>query len=180
MEKWQEQWDRVGRYYERLERLNRGLPHDSPSDAFYMDDVNAFFQNCYHLKDWLKNDDAYLRRCGAVTNQEVERNRREIEDNVSYITELAICADICNATNYLYAHSTSSCESRAKHLALDRPPRSQKERSLGARDLYLVLGAAEQAGAAILRIAIRIDPDGEDAFTVATAAVRSWELYLGL
>jgi len=52
---WIEQWERVLRWYARFSRTNEGREHTDASDN-YQDEVYAFFQNCFHLKDWIKND----------------------------------------------------------------------------------------------------------------------------
>jgi len=54
--KYREQYDRMKRWYIRFASLNQGRPHNVPSDN-YLEDIYAFFMNCYHLKDWIKNDD---------------------------------------------------------------------------------------------------------------------------
>src|SRR5438105_1733230 len=54
---WREQWDRVQRWYQRLVGIAVGRPHNMDLDS-YWDDVLGFFQNCFHFKDWLKNDPA--------------------------------------------------------------------------------------------------------------------------
>ena len=53
MERYREQLARTRRYYERFKKLNDGKAQEPSSEA-NMDDIYAFFQNCYHLKDWLK------------------------------------------------------------------------------------------------------------------------------
>ena len=87
-----EQLERTKRYFTRFKKINDGKLHDQSSQN-YDDDVYAFFQNCYHLKDWIKNDPA----CVGWSN---------VEDCISRNTDLSICADLCNAL---------------KHLALTRP-----------------------------------------------------------
>lgn len=44
---YREQYDRVKRWYERFSTTNQGRLHDTPSDN-YLDEIYAFFQNCYH------------------------------------------------------------------------------------------------------------------------------------
>jgi hypothetical protein len=51
-----EQYRRMMRSYERFASIDRGRVYD-PSSESYDDEVFAFFLNCYHLKDWIKNDD---------------------------------------------------------------------------------------------------------------------------
>lgn len=61
------------------------------ADAIY-DFAYAFFQSCYHLRDWLVSD-------GAATEN-------EMKTLFTSSIELQLCRDICNAT---------------KHLQYDRP-----------------------------------------------------------
>ena len=61
----------------------------------YQDDVWSFFQNCWHLKDWVKHDP-------LVTPEVKER----IRDAVHASRMLAIANDMANGT---------------KHLKLDEP-----------------------------------------------------------
>jgi hypothetical protein len=49
MNEYKQQYDRVGRFFSRLTNQNR-------SQIDYEDDLWAFFQNCWHLKDWIKID----------------------------------------------------------------------------------------------------------------------------
>jgi hypothetical protein len=83
-----EQLERVKRFLNRIEDQDR----DSTQ---YDDDLWSFFQNCYHLKDWIRNDP-------VVPNQV----KRTVEEFVRRNDELRICADLAN---------------RSKHLKLDRP-----------------------------------------------------------
>jgi hypothetical protein len=47
---WREQYDRMVRWYDRFETIVLGRPHVMAGDN-YVDEVYAFFQNCYHVKD---------------------------------------------------------------------------------------------------------------------------------
>lgn len=80
-------------YKSQLARVRRFLmriqTHNRSSDD-YDDDMWSFFQNCWHLKDWIKND------------QNVPASvRGSIERNVKLSPELLICADLANATKHL-------------------------------------------------------------------------------
>jgi hypothetical protein len=87
MNEYKQQYDRVGRFFSRLTNQNR-------SQLDYEDFLWAFFQNCWHLKDWIKND---------VT---IPQNIRDkIENEVKQYNSLMIVADLAN---------------RSKHLALTR------------------------------------------------------------
>jgi hypothetical protein len=69
-----------------LERINR----QDRSPIEYEDDVWSFFQNCWHLKDWVKNDPSVPRRV-----------RKSIEKLVEAPRPLKICGDLANATKHL-------------------------------------------------------------------------------
>jgi hypothetical protein len=60
-----------------------------------LDNLYHFFQDCWHLKDWIKNDDTLSQNTRKTILSEAERT-----DSLSY------CADLANGS---------------KHLKLDRP-----------------------------------------------------------
>ena len=79
----EEQWERVKRMLARVDDHNR--------DSFsYDDDLWSFFQNCWHLKDWIKNDEAVPK---AV--------RDGIETKVANVESIMICADLANRSKHL-------------------------------------------------------------------------------
>jgi hypothetical protein len=115
---WFQAYFRMVRRYSRFRSINAGVPHQLAKDfltrdyaadgtllgltlsdpgAFFHDDVVAFFQACYHLKDWIKNDPAAAPVAPLV------------EGYISRTPCLALAADICNGS---------------KHLVLTMPPRS--------------------------------------------------------
>ena len=59
MAKWREQYERAKRWYKRFATINTGRVHNVSSDN-YVDEIYAFFLNCYHVKDWIKNDASLL------------------------------------------------------------------------------------------------------------------------
>ena len=85
--KYAEQWERVRRYHNKFERLGDGIEHTQAS-PHYDDDVYAFFQNCYHLKDWIKND-PYCTGWSSV------------ETLINSDPNLQLCADLCNGQKHL-------------------------------------------------------------------------------
>ena len=86
MSKYLEQFERVKRFLRRIENQDR----DSTE---YDDDLWAFFQNCYHLKDWLSHDSAVGGTFG--------KDGKDIDDYINGNIELAICADLANRTKHL-------------------------------------------------------------------------------
>jgi hypothetical protein len=71
-------------------------PH--ANDVEFQDMMWAFFQNCWHLKDWVKNDPLAS-----------DTQKKGVIDQAQASSTLGICRDLCNGT---------------KHLGLDRKPSS--------------------------------------------------------
>lgn len=145
---WQKQLERVERYYNRFKELNDGMPHCSNQEE-YIDDVYAFFQNCYHLKDHLKNDPSYIKH-----------NNTDIEDYVSDNEELAICADICNGS---------------KHLVLRDGPRSGSTSKITGSSTTLEVGESTQIS---MTFEVAHNKRKLDAFQIATEALKKWKDFI--
>jgi len=101
---YRDQLDRVLRY------LDRGLAGEGGQNqrhiVDYQDDVWSFFQNCWHLKDWIRHDpeiedDAKARFKAAVENSPV----------------LAIANDMADGTKHLELHESRAGASYS-HLSL--------------------------------------------------------------
>ncbi len=86
--KYKEQYNRMMRWYEVFKTTNFGRVHDRNSD-FYQDEVYAFFMNCYHLKEWIKNDNT------------LPIPKPHVEKFINHETCLSLCADICNSIKHL-------------------------------------------------------------------------------
>jgi hypothetical protein len=86
--KYIEQFDRLRRWYQRLVPPGEGSAQPETIDS-YRDDFYAFFVNCYHLKDWIKNDPS------------VPHLKGEVESFINRTESLSICADICNGLKHL-------------------------------------------------------------------------------
>lgn len=147
-EPWAEQWARVQRWVSRFGETTGGRVHDRESD-FYQDEAYAFFQNCYHLKDWLKHDSA--------TSSLV----CDVEAFISSSQNLRLCADLCNGS---------------KHLKLTRSRESPDTR-IGKRDFSLSLGGSAEATISA-KYEIESGGSTHDAFTVAEACMKEWSAYL--
>ena len=84
---WHEQYDRMRRSYRALaEHATTGHDSDIARDALF-----HFFQDAYHLKDWIKND---------------PRLSSDSEAAVRASEELQLCADRCNATKHFVLTTT--------------------------------------------------------------------------
>lgn len=91
----EEQWGRVKRYYERLEKLCRsGRIHDANSNE-YVDDIYSFFIHCYHLKDWIREDTT-------------SRLRSAVKDFGRDSESFQICRDLCNGVKHLKIRTPGS------------------------------------------------------------------------
>ncbi len=145
--KYLEQFDRVKRWYQRFVIINEGIQHNLPSDN-YQDEVYAFFLNCYHLKDWIKND----KSIGAAA--------AKVEDFIENNDELKLCADICNSI---------------KHLKLTTP-RSGQEPRFGQRKFHLQVGGSETTISVKYNIDTLSGP--VDAFGLATNCLKAWESFI--
>jgi len=94
------QLDRSRRFLDRVQSI------DPRRDVDYQDDVWAFFQNCWHLKDWLSHDHRvpYSVRKNALAA--AHRSR-----------VLKVCRDMANGTKHRkLTNRGKSVRARAVHL----------------------------------------------------------------
>jgi hypothetical protein len=84
---WHEQYGRMQRWYKKCEKLNK---EGKVVDTFESKDViYAFFQNCYHLKDWIKNDT-------CIDQQVVDG----LEDAINNSDAMVLCGCLANSTKH--------------------------------------------------------------------------------
>lgn len=145
--KYREQFNRVKRWYERFAEIDGGTAHDRPSDR-YQDEVYAFFLNCYHLKDWIKNDE----NVGAAATK--------VEEFINSNEELSLCADICNGI---------------KHLKLEGS-RSGQNPQFGSRQFHMELGGQQQILG--VKYSIDTSSGSVDAFEFATKCFEAWQNFI--
>lgn len=141
-----EQLDRVRRWYNRFKNINDGIVHNQPSE-YYQDEVYAFFLNCYHLKDWIKNDSA----AASVAVR--------VEQYINNTAELSLCADICNGL---------------KHLKL-RKNKSGESPKFGSRKFELNIGPGSTTIA--VKYSVDTSSGPIDAFDLATRCMEAWEKF---
>jgi hypothetical protein len=142
---YREQYDRMRRWYERFRAIDQGQPL-RPSDGL-VDEIHGFFQNCYHLKDWVKNDPVVAPIA-----------RKEVEDFITSSRPLALCADICNSV---------------KHLKLINP-RSNEDPKFGRKQISMTLqpGVPQTGG---LKHEIQTNSGPVDSFALATDCMKDWD-----
>jgi hypothetical protein len=146
-DRWTEQWARIKRWFNLFSTTNAGRPHDRESD-YYRDEAYTFFQNAYHLKDWLKHDPA------------VSASVLDVETFVKDSQTLRLCADLCNGS---------------KHLTLTAPKESA-DTKLGKQDFRLALGGNPPTISA--KYEVESSGKTYDAFMLAQACIAEWESYL--
>jgi hypothetical protein len=94
---YRDQLDRTRRFLERVEVLVPG------SDVHhYQDDVWAFFQSCWNLRDWIQNE---LRISDTV--------KKQVHDAVESAHCLKICYDLANGVKH---YALTSPKLGARHL----------------------------------------------------------------
>jgi hypothetical protein len=103
---WRAQYERLVRSYERVSRPYK-------SSVTYNDDLQHYFQDCWHLKDWIKNDPSS--GVGAAIEAEVLAHKA-----------LRVVADLANGAKHLArrkhqegAYLTST--NVTVHLGQDKP-----------------------------------------------------------
>jgi hypothetical protein len=159
MNRYEEQIGRALRYYGRFKRLNDGMVHDRMSDE-YIDDVYAFFQFCYHVKDYLVHDPGYTKH----TDQ-------QIEDKVTNTPALAICADLCNGSKHLKLKKLRSG---------DQPKLGRKDVTLHLTDHIIIAGGPPKEASTKISIQVEVEHKGQtlDAFQIATDAMDAWTQFI--
>lgn len=147
--KYMEQFERMQRWYERFKKIDQGTSHERSSEE-YTDNVYAFFQNCYQLKDWIKNDDTVKLPKGFDIDKDfINKNRC-----------MRLLADICNGT---------------KHLRLDNE-RSKESPEFYSKNYSLALGG--QKPVISVKWNIKTRTGNIDAFQLATECVQKWEEFV--
>ena len=150
---YEQQFERMMRWYRRFREIDRGRRHTMDSHN-YEDEVHAFFMNCYHLKDWIKNDDSSNLKPAA---------KKEAEGFVKQNESLAICADLCNGL---------------KHLKLNQPQKSGVSPVLEAKEFHLVLAGRGDYPIVSVKYHIETVKGDKDAFALATDCVAKWKGFI--
>lgn len=84
---WREQYDRMHRSYERLLAVLCGEHPDARSSDTARDALYHFFEDAYHLKDWIK----------ATSTPAIGK---QIEERIKVSKPLSLCADLCNGIKH--------------------------------------------------------------------------------
>ena len=87
---YRDQLDRARRFLERLEQPVDDMDDEGMTDVDFEDLVWAFFQNCWHVKDWVANDRNVPR---PVRNGVIAMALASVP--------LKVCEQLCNGTKHL-------------------------------------------------------------------------------
>jgi hypothetical protein len=136
---WNRQYDRMKRLYEKLSK-----PYESSVEN--EDDLQHFFQDCWHLRDWITND---LRIPQSV--------RDKIDNDVEGNKSLRIVADLAIAS---------------KHLARTRKDREGAY--MTSKGVTLQFGNAHAQAEISYTVTLR-DGSTLDGLDVAREAFEAWE-----
>jgi hypothetical protein len=150
-----EQFARVERYLARFKEFVQGHPHTRSSEH-YQDDVYAFFQNCYHLKDWIKHDPA----CAGW--------QPHVEDVIDESADLSLCADLCNGL---------------KHLSLTRGQRSGQSPEFAQVAVHVIVADAFTERESVhlqSTYTIRTATGLLDGYELAQRCVAAWRRYIAI
>ena len=147
LRRYQEQFERMKRWYERIRKINQGKPHNFSSDHYH-DEVYAFFLNCYHLKDWIQNDDT------------VELPKEKVEDFINQNECMKVCADICNSIKHLKRESD----------------RSGKDPEFGGRKFFLNLGGPKPI--IKVKFPVMTKDGTIDVLKLASECIQKWEEFI--
>lgn len=102
-----EQFERAKRWHTVLNCFrNARISEDAVDQDRHIDDIYAFFINCFHLKDWIVYSRPDLKN---IVQQFVNENEA-----------LQICRDICNSTKHFSLIHPSTSETPFGHSKLLR------------------------------------------------------------
>jgi len=154
--KYVEQYERMERWFKIYEKINDGILV-SPSVTFesvitseiYRDYVFFFFQNCYHLKDWIIYD---------FNNKAVTK---KVESFVNDNFCMSLCADLCNSI---------------KHLSLKKS-RSKRNPEFTAIPDYTEVKEGKKSFIYIQWF-VKANGEYIDAFQIATECMKKWAEFI--
>lgn len=149
MKKYEEQFERVERWYTRFQEITFGINHDKNTE-YRQDVVYAFFINCYHLKDWILYDNSV----------KIKDKKQKIEEFINKNECMKLCADLCNGM---------------KHLELNKT-RTGKQPVINKREFSLDLGPKGTILA--VKYKIETSTGIKDAFALAIECKEKWEEFI--
>ena len=138
--------------YDRMKRWQTHLAGERQIDDRLIDDLYAFFECCYHLKDWLRGDPAVDPRIG-----------RDAETYIGARRTLMIAADLANGS---------------KHLVRTRPARIDPNARVARVEGAFQRGAFQENTFQVERVVVVVDGERHNALDVVNESVADWETFL--
>lgn len=147
MAEYKKQYNRMSRWLEKIEEIaEMGEREINPVEL--QDLFITYFQTCYHLKDYLKND------------PNVGVSESSVESFIDTTDCMTVCADICNAT---------------KHLYLNGSGRSGEDPEL-SEGAHVIVNAAKGESSATYKV--EMDTGEKDAYELAKECKDAWDSFL--
>jgi hypothetical protein len=147
-----EQYERMQRSYDRFREIKTRLTDKVSSD--YEDDVYAFFMHCYHLKDWVKNDNSVKTRMPNIG--------ADVEEFITESEALSLCAALCRSL---------------KRLELNRS-HSSAPHMFGRRRYHDQLNIGSRSSMRLEWLVGRNNKQPVDALELATECIAEWDKFL--
>lgn len=145
-----EQYNRVKRWYKLFQEIDSGKNYNQAID-YYVDTVYAFFQNCFHIKDWVHHDN------------EVRFPKKMLNEFINNHPELKICGSLCNCTKHL-------------KIGVDYEKFFDKKTKIGGK--YFKLGMGGGVPQVKIKFEIVDSQNTYDAFDLATKCLKIWGEFL--
>jgi len=120
-----------------------------------LDQVLAFFLNCYHIKDWLKNGPEWQDGADAAVK------KWAVEQFVTESEALSICADLCNGN---------------KHFVFDRELRSGVTPTF--HSVHTRVDTTTSVPVKTTRYTFRTKRGDTDAYALAEECLESWRRFI--
>jgi len=155
-----EQLDRARRALTKLENLSTITSTENVSippvqQTEYVDALYFYFQNCWHLKDWIKNDDAAPASLKAAV--------RRMETEQDPVHSLMLCADLANGSKHFKLTHSIRVDAKAQGQIMVRVAESMFGNEPSSTSVQFQYRIVEGSGA------------NHDALAVARKALSDWE-----
>jgi hypothetical protein len=160
-----EQFKRARRSLRKLQILSEltaseNISIPSPQQDEYVDALYHCFQDCWHLKDWIKHDDS----APTALKDAARRMEKAKVNEKNWVESLMLCADVANGS---------------KHFKLTpRPPRLNAETQVAimVKVRESIHDNAQGEATVAFRYSI-VEPSGKDhdVLSVAQQALAEWE-----
>ena len=90
-----EHWEKLKRQFLNVKSIQQNISKTGLPD-YLKDQISHFFQDCFHLKDWLKKDEPLLK-------QDIE----ELFDYMRGLEPFKVCADFANREKHSEANKVT-------------------------------------------------------------------------